>query len=87
LLPRAQSQAVSRHRSEQDAFGEVRPLVGDFGFGAGEQDLALKTRVAQACRGGVPGGTSADDYCFLDSSRTRNSDQARYPPRTVVANT
>jgi hypothetical protein len=63
----------------------VRPLVGDFRFGTGEQDLALKARVAQACRGGVPGGTTADDYCFLCNSRTRSSDQARYPARTAIA--
>jgi hypothetical protein len=85
LLARSQSEAVSRHRAEQEAFREVWTLVWDFCFGAGEQDLALKARVAQARSGGVPGGTTADDYRFLDSSRTRSSDQARYPPSTAIA--
>jgi hypothetical protein len=77
LLLRTQTQAVSRHCSEQEAFGKVRSLIRDLRFGAGEQDLALTPRVPQARRGGVPGGATADDYCFLESSRTRKSDQAR----------
>jgi hypothetical protein len=85
LVAGAQTQAVSRHGSEQETFGKVWPLVRDFCFGAGEQDLALKARVAQARRRGVPGGTTADDYCFRCSSRTRRRDQARYPPRTAIA--
>jgi len=64
LATRAQTQAVSGHRSEQKAFGEVRSLVWGLWLRAGEQDLALKARVTQACGGGVPGGTTADDYCF-----------------------
>jgi hypothetical protein len=64
----------------------VRSLVRNLRLRAGEQDLPLKARVAQARGGGIPGGTAADDYCFLDSSRTWSSDQARYPPRTTMAN-
>jgi hypothetical protein len=63
----------------------MRSLVRAFRFGAGKQDLPLKVGVAQARCGGVPGGTTADDYCFLCNSRTRRSDQARYPPRTAIA--
>lgn len=85
LLARTQTQTVSRHRSEQEAFGKVGPLVRDFRLGTGEQDLALKARVAQARGDGVPRGTTADDYCFRSNSRTRSSDQARYPPRTTIA--
>jgi hypothetical protein len=85
LLARAQRQAVSWHRTEQEAFRKVRSLVRDLRLRAGEQDLALKAGVAQARGSGVPGGATADDYCFPDSSRTRNSDQARYPPRTAIA--
>jgi hypothetical protein len=85
LLARAQREAVSRHRSEQEAFGEVRPFIWDLGFAADEQDLASKAGVPQACGSRVPSGATADDYCFRWSSRTRNSDQARYPPRTAIA--
>jgi hypothetical protein len=77
LVSRTQAQAVSLHRSEQEAFGKVRPLIREHRLRAGEQDLALKAGVPQARGGGVPGRTTADDYCFLDSSRTRNSDQVR----------
>jgi hypothetical protein len=63
----------------------VWPLVGDLRLRAGEQNLALKARVAQARSGGITGGASADDYCFRCNSRTRNNDQARYPPRTAIA--
>jgi hypothetical protein len=86
LLTRAQTQAIAGHRPEQETFGEVRSLIRGFRFGAGEQDLALKARVSQARCGGVPRGTTADDHCFLCNSRTRSSDQARYPPRTAIAN-
>jgi len=78
ILPmRAQFQAVSWHRSEQETLGKVRSLVRDLWLRAGEQDLALKARIAEARRGGVPGGTTADDYCFFCNSRTRSSDQPR----------
>jgi hypothetical protein len=63
----------------------VRSLVRDLWLRAREQDLALKARVAQTRGGGVPGGTAADDYRFLCNSRTRSSDQARYPPSTAIA--
>jgi hypothetical protein len=86
LLARAQTQAIAGHRPEQETFGEVWSLVRGFWFGAGEQNLALKARVTQARCRGVPSGTTADDYCFLCNSRTRSSDQARYPPRTAIAN-
>jgi hypothetical protein len=39
----------------------VRPFIRSFWFRADENDLALKARIAQACRDGVPRGTSADD--------------------------
>jgi hypothetical protein len=55
----------------------VRSLVRNLRFRAREQDLALKACVSQARCRGVPGGTTADDYCFLCNSRTRSSDQAR----------
>ena len=77
LLARTQTQTVSGHRSEQEALGKVRSLVRDLRFRAGEQDLALKARVAQARGSSVPRGTTADDYCFLCNSRTWSSDQAR----------
>src|SRR5260370_669924 len=86
LLARPQPQAVSWHGSEQEALGKVRPLVWELWLRAGEQDLASKARFAQARGGGVPGGTTADDYCFLCNSRTRGSDQPRYPPTTAIAN-
>jgi len=86
LLTRAQTKAIAGHRPEQETFGEVRSLVRGFRFGAGEQNLALKARVTQARCGGIPRGTTADDYCFRCSSRRRSSDQARYPPRTAIAN-
>jgi len=86
LLTRAQTQAIAGHRPEQETLGEVRSLVRSFRFGAGEQDLALKASVTEARCRRVSRGPTADDYCFLDSSRTRSNDQARYPPRTAMAN-
>jgi hypothetical protein len=77
LLMRAQTQAIAGHRPKQEAFGQVRSLIRGFRFGAGEQDLALKARVTQAGRRGIPRGTTADDYCFRCSSRRRRSDQAK----------
>jgi hypothetical protein len=80
LLERAQAQPLSRDRAEQEPFRQVRPLVGRFGLRAGEYDLALKSRIAQARRDGVPRGTAADDYRFRDdylflvSSRRRSRD-------------
>jgi hypothetical protein len=64
----------------------VRALVGKLGFGSNQHDLADESGVPQAGRDGVPGGTAADDQRFRVSSRTRNNDQARYPPSTAVAN-
>lgn len=55
----------------------MRPLIWWLRFTAGEQDVALKAAVAQARGRRVAGRAGADDYCFLDSSRTRKSDQAK----------
>ena len=85
LVARPQTQACERHRSEQEALREMRPLVWEFRFGANEQDVALKAGVAQTRCHGVAGGAAADDYCLRMSSRTRRSDQARYPPSTTMA--
>src|SRR6266851_10035978 len=77
LLAWAQPQALCWHRSPEEALGQMRPFVRRVGFSAGEQDVALKAAVAQARGRSVTGRAGADDYCFLDSSRTRNSDQTR----------
>jgi len=63
----------------------MRPLVRELGLGADQQDGAAKASVAQTRRDGVSGRPRADDYCFRVSSRTRRSDQARYPPSTAIA--
>lgn len=63
----------------------MRTLIGKLGLRADERDLALEPGIPQAGGDRVPGGTAADDYRFLESSRTRNSDQTRYPPSTAIA--
>src|SRR5260370_5458462 len=77
LLVWAQPQALLCDRSPEEALRQVRPFVRRIGLSASEQDVALKAAVAQARGRRVTGRAGADDYCLLDSSRTRNSDQTR----------
>jgi hypothetical protein len=86
LRGRTQTQTLARNGSEQEAFGQVRSLIGHLGLAADDDDLALKAPIAQARGHGVSGGSAADDYCFRVSSRRRRSDQTRYPPSTAIAN-
>ena len=69
----------------------MRSFIRRFGLRANENDLALKSRIAQAGCDGVPRGTPADDYRFSDdylflvSSRRRSRDHTTYPPKTAIA--